>query len=604
MELFLELKNISSLSRREIDELVENAAASGYRGLVLPRINDWDSLRSFCHSAHRHSAELWLRDDPGSPSGDFGGEISSVPSLSPKRLTLTDKSGDCKPIWEGDGLAAALIPGGGLWGGDPFSAEAAEAFLDCSYIELRRELRRFLGYELTGVVTAYGEALLPWSEKLITYISVQDGADAPSIYKSLFSANSSEARESYAARAGELFAETTLRPLSEFCRQWGLEPVAETDFPIPAAEKYFSHDTAFTDMSGLSMGERLCGLFKLFASGKSRAAITAGLYPPAMEKLWCARAQALNRLLPSPKAAKLPLPQGLEVFCSGNMTLVCNPSEAAVSWELEPESLGARYIADLDGSLYLPLSKKLLSTLHSGGCLILVSDGDREAEPLPPYLSCGAVFGELETYRELIPEFAGWEDNRLPLELRDGSCEFEVSYIGENTGISVEAPGADYVRLNGHELTESNIGDPGGPMAVGKGVFRLGRNVIETDGSAVELRGSFSTDGESLIDPVRPGAGNVREQGLARYDGPLHYEVTLPDGCGGKYLILEGGFGCAAIRIGRRKQPLLTPPFMMPLFSFDDGKTAEIIIYPSNDRKDVPFGLDKVNIADVKNPSI
>ncbi len=603
MKLFLRPEKVDGLSLREIDGFVETVAECGYGGIVLPRTGDWEVLRGFCRSAGRYSVELWLRDDTGEISGDFGGEVSSVPSLGPKKLALTDKSGGAVPIWEKDGLAVTVVKGGGLWGSDPFDPDAAEAFLECSYVELRRELRRFLGYELTGVVTSFGAADLPWSERMLIYALASEEWDEDGLFNGLFSPDSGPAREKYLRLAGRLFADTALKPLCRFCKEWGMELIANAKSDIPAAERYADCKTAFVDFDGLTVAQRQRELLALVEKGAGRIAIKTGMYPDFIEKLWCGGALRLGELR-NVREEKGLMPENVRSFAFDGGRLIYNPSDADAAAELDLKALDVRCIGDLEGRFYLPIGEKLNCVLSPGGCLLLLSSVENEAEPLPPFLGCGALFGTVTVKSEIVPEFAGWEDNRLPLELNDGRCEFEVNYIGENMNISVEAEDAGHVRLNGHELTESNIGDPDGLMAVGRGILKPGRNVLETDGSAVELRGGFSTDGEALIKPVRPGAGNVREQGLARYDGPLHYEVSLPEDCGGKYLILEGAFGCAAVTVGRRRQPLLMRPCMAPLFGFDSGRTAEIIIFPANDRKDVPFGLNKVNIANVKNPTI
>ncbi len=601
MKLFFRPEKADNLSFREIDDLVRDVADCGYGGLVLPRTRDWEALRAFCRSAGRFSVELWLRDDTGEISGDFDGEVSSVPSLGPKKLALTDKSGGTVPIWEKDGLAVTVIRGGGLWGSDPFSPEAAEAFIECSYAELRRELRRFLGFELTGIVTSFGAADLPWSERMLIYALASEEWDEDGLYGNLFGDGAALRR--YTELAGMLFTDTVLKPISRFCRELGLELIADAKAEIPSAERYADCGTAFVDLSGMTFAQRQRELFGIIEKGVGRMAVKTGLYPGFIEKLWCAGALRLGELA-DVRAENIGLPEGMRSLAFDGGRLICNPTSEDVAGELDIRALNVRCIGDLEGKIYLPIGERLSCTLSPGGCVLLLSSDGDGAEPLPPALSCGALFGTVTVQREIIPEFAGWEDNRLPLVLEDGRCEFEAAYISESTGISVEARDAGYVRLNGRELTESNISEPDGLMAIGRGELRLGPNVIETDGSAVELRGGFSTDGEALTEPVRPGAGNVREQGLARYNGPLHYEVPLPEGCGGKYLIPEGSFGCAVAIVGRRRQPLPMRPCMVPLFSFDAGKTAEIIIYPANDRKDVPFGLDKVNIADVKNPSI
>lgn len=599
MKLFLELKDISGLSRDEIDAVAENAAASGYEGLVLPRTDDWDSIRAFCHSANRHSVKLWLRDDFSSPSGDFGGEITSVPSLAPKKLSLSKGDGG-SAVWNENGLTVFSVPGGGLWGGDPFSDEAAEAFLECSYTDLRRELKRFLGYELTGIVTSVGRSELPWSEKLTEYILNKNGGTAATLYKKLFASNDIGARKSYNLMAGELFTDTTLRPLGQFCQIMKLELIADGDIPAPEADAWADFSPAFADLTGLTFAGRQRKLLELAASGTDRAAVSLEPAPTPVEALWCGRAERLGEMLPEPKPTDGDIPHGLKAVRSGDCTLVYNPTEDGIAGELDLEALGAGYVADLDGGLYLPLSSKLSFTLASGGCFALISGADREAGALPPYFNCGAVFCETETECEIVPELSGRDENRLPLDLKDGRCEFEVKYAYGDAGIKIEAEDAGFIRLNGHELKGSGIGDPFGPTVIGKDVLQMGRNVLETDGSDPELRGDFYTDGDALIPPAKPVPGNVRTHGLARYDGPLCYRAALPEACGGKHLLLAGSFSYALVKIGRRSQPLLQPPFMIPLFRSEAGRTAEIIIFPANDRKDISFGLNTANIVNVK----
>ncbi len=531
--LFL-LKTISGLSLRDADEIAEAAARMGFGGLVLPRDGDWELVRGFCRGAGRYGIGVWIRDDADRPSGSFGGEVTSVPGYRSERPEF--------------------------WGCGLYNPAAAEAFLDCSYTELRRELKGFLGYELKGVVTSVGGPL------------PERPAD---------------------------FAEVQLRPLWEFCRRLGLELAAETGTALPEAEKYIGPALVFTDLDGLTMAERRKVLYGLLAGGARRLGWDTVRYPDFMEERWCAEVEALLELTEGavgPVAAELP--QGVAAKKFGENILIYNTSAGPVSLRPDMEALGAGYIADLEGGVYLPPEAGRDVTLCEGGCLILLPGREREADSLPAVLGCGAIFGEAVTEAELVPELSGMDENRLPLEPENGRAEFEVRGLGKDAALRLEAENASYITLNGLELSGSNIG--GGPVVVGAKELRQGRNTLETDGGETVLYGGFSVEGNAIVSPVRPGPGNVRRQGMARYDGPLIYRAILPEDCGGKYLIPEGSFGCALVKIGRRRLRLSAPPFAAPLFSSDGGKTAEVAVFPPGDRADVPFGISTISIVNIE----
>ncbi|MCH5188598.1 MAG: hypothetical protein J1F63_09355 [Oscillospiraceae bacterium] len=58
------------------------------------------------------------------------------------------------------------------------------------------------------------------------------------------------------------------------------------------------------------------------------------------------------------------------------------------------------------------------------------------------------------------------------------------------------------------------------------------------------------------------------------------YELSVPElSENGGLLCLNGSFACAEVRIGRRREKLIAPPFLMPLFASDAGRKAEITLY-------------------------
>lgn len=58
------------------------------------------------------------------------------------------------------------------------------------------------------------------------------------------------------------------------------------------------------------------------------------------------------------------------------------------------------------------------------------------------------------------------------------------------------------------------------------------------------------------------------------------YRVTVPELAEGRGLLrLEGDFDCASVRIGRRTERLAAEPFLVPLYSADAGRTAEIALF-------------------------
>ena len=418
--MLFELKTIQDLSLREIDETIENIADCGYEGVILPRSGSRETLQGFCRSAGRHKLKLWLRDDMDDPSGSFGGEVTSVPSF------CSDNPG--------------------LWGCNPYSSEAAEAFLDCSYVEMKRNLSRFMGYELTGVVTRFG-------------------------------------------KADEAFTETHLRPINEFCKNNGLELISQTDFPAP----YGSSEITFADFTDMSFAQRQQKLCTLYAKGAKSVAAQAELYPDIMESLWIAGAGRLSQwLVGEPEPVELGT---MAVKFTGGAYLLYNGGEDDVFLSINLESLGVKYVADcLTGGVYLPDSVELSLTLKEGGSLVLLAEA-AATDPLPTILSCGAVFCELVKTEEV-------------------------------------------------------------------------------------------------------------ETAILSSDGYLAYRAELPEGCGGKYLQLEGDFGCAAVKLGRRKERLLLPPFTLPLYAVDEGRTAEIVVFPGDAHDTVSFALNKVNIVCAKNPGI
>lgn len=414
--MLFELKTVQELNLREIDNVVEQIARCGYEGIILPRDGDWETYRGFCRSAGRHDMRLWLRDDIDDPSGSFGGEVTSVPSFCSEEPSL--------------------------WGCDPYNSQAAEAFLSCSYEELKRELGRFLGYELAGVVTRFG-------------------------------------------KANDFFAETQLRPISEFCQNNGLELMAQTDYASPyAAEK-----TAFADLTGMSLAQRQRELCALYVKGVKRIAVKTNLFPDSIEAAWCAAANRLADWLEGePEMAELGVPAAK--FSGGAYLLYNDGGDTELTMNLD--DLGVKYVADcFAAAVYLPEVSELTLTLKEGGCLVLLPDAE-EVESMPKVLSCGVTVGEFES---------------------SGEVEFSA--------VSGDA-----------------------------------------------------------------------------------YRGELPHDCRGQYLELSGDFGCALVKIGRRRQLLPLPPFTLPLFRTDEGRIAEITVFPKNEQETVDLSLNNANIVSVKNQDV
>ncbi len=109
--------------------------------------------------------------------------------------------------------------------------------------------------------------------------------------------------------------------------------------------------------------------------------------------------------------------------------------------------------------------------------------------------------------------------------------------------------------------------------------------------SGVEL-GEFTEAEEVGLSDVDM-SGVLGEQS----SGCLCRKGMLPYDCSGKFLALDGKFGCALIKIGRRRERLILPPFMIALGSQDEGRIAEITVFPETAQENERLTLNSVNIV-------
>lgn len=75
------------------------------------------------------------------------------------------------------------------------------------------------------------------------------------------------------------------------------------------------------------------------------------------------------------------------------------------------------------------------------------------------------------------------------------------------------------------------------------------------------------------------GAEPLAARPLGAEKGASVYEARLPED--GAALVLEGDFACAEVRVGRRRETLVAPPFALKLYAGDAGRAAEITLYPA-----------------------
>ncbi|MGN1098597.1 MAG: hypothetical protein ACI4SS_06855 [Clostridia bacterium] len=614
MKPLLQLNNIKNLSLRGIDEKVERLAKSGFGGAVIPFAGDWEALKGWCRSAYRHGVGLWLRDDCGPVSGSGDGEVTSVPEFRPKRFALINQSElqEDDVLLRAEGESAVVIRyGGDFWGADPFNPYAAEAFLDGFYRGLKREVPRFLGHEIQGIVTRFSaeEQSFPHSEYLTAYILEKYGINIEENAASLFleTGNFQKIRRCYREAANTLFAETCLKRIHGFCHENGMLLVGLSAAPISQAEKYIDIAAAekplqgakmlFADFSGLSFSQRLREINAAFAQGIDSIAVSADLFPAYMEEIWTSAAERMFAL----SEGSTPCPVELEDLPSdisvcraqrkdGDLYFLANTGENEVKAELSAADIPSGCIFDAVGgkTYFINVGENLRLTLAAGGSLALVQGAENtEAELMPPFTASGAVLCKFSKPVSISLELTEIESNVLPLSGSGRKYVFEAQYAeGE---MYVEAEGAAFVKLNGSDVKapEFNI----------TSMVRMGENILDTDGENPSVRGDIFTDGERITPPRELTSGDVRSQGMPCYDGFLKYAALLPDDCGEKYLWLDGSFNCAFVKIGRRKERLITAPFMIPLFSSDGGRTAEIVIFPAHKQNSVPFGLNYANIV-------
>ena len=68
--------------------------------------------------------------------------------------------------------------------------------------------------------------------------------------------------------------------------------------------------------------------------------------------------------------------------------------------------------------------------------------------------------------------------------------------------------------------------------------------------------------------------------------------------------MLEGDFQAADIRIGRRRERLVLPPFLLPLYEADAGRRAVIKIHSALNEKEFIGALPVLNSVNIARPSI
>ncbi len=260
-----------------------------------------------------------------------------------------------------------------------------------------------------------------------------------------------------------------------------------------------------------------------------------------------------------------------KITCKENTVIYFAPHAAEL--EISPPEGYIAAAEDADGSLCGFAGQNV--TFSGGGVLILhLSKNPLPCKPLPLFMPWGVKFTKEEgtALPALITE-AG--ENFLPVDK-----EFSAEYTeGELYFLTKEAEAS----LNGSPL--SLMKTDGGYTAEITGQVRLGANTLSCPGV---IYGDLYTDGSCITPPCNVSLGDVSAMGMPFYMGKLTYQVQLPNEIDGeRYLILDGAFPMCGVKIGRRTEKLIRPPFAVRLFENDGGRGAEIEIYTGLCKEDL-----------------
>ncbi len=273
-----------------------------------------------------------------------------------------------------------------------------------------------------------------------------------------------------------------------------------------------------------------------------------------------------------------------KITCGENTVIYFAPN--AAKQEINPPEGYIAAAEDADGSLCGFYGQNVI--FSDGGVLILrLSKNPLPCKPLPRFMPWGVKFTE-EEGAALPVVVTGAGENFLPVEK-----EFSADYTeGKLYFLTKEREAS----LNGSPL--SLVKTEGGYVCEITGKVRLGANAVSCRGV---IYGDLYTDASRITLPREISLGDVSAMGMPYYIGKLSYQVRLPNEIEGeRYLVAEGDFPMCSIKIGRRTEKLIMPPFAARVFENDGGREAEIEIYTGlckgdllneNSHKARPFGL-------------
>lgn len=586
-------------SLREIDNQIKSFAKRGFgAAIIVPESGFlspafFEALRGSCRSAYRCGISIITSDDSGFFGGHGGGEVVSVPEFRAKAMLIVPENalreGEI-PILKKDGKAVVIRraePRDGICPADVFNPRAAAAFTDCVYRRLKRETARFMGYELKGIFSRsplcpdfWGFPSLPYSERLSLLAREKLNIGDVSAEELFFGDGS--LRKKYEALAEQLCNDTFYAHIKQWCGENGLELIRDKEVSIiKSAFPLGEINAVFAD------GGKLVAADGDAVSLSGTAPAFSGLRPCADgDELWTSAAMRLSELFDGRRTALKAVDADGIKMCridkeNSSAYFFANPTGGRIETNFCFADSRPAHIFDTVGgeAYFLSSSGEIHAALEAGGSLAVLCGGyEISAEPLPPFTRSGAVLKRPK------------KTEKLPLVLVEAGEN--VLRLGEGDAHSFEAecadgelyavvPGGKSAFLNGAALKpEGYFLDPDFTRFNITGLVRLGHNSLKCDVSGPAfITGDLWTDGEKLLAASEAALGDAAESGMPHYVGELIYESKLPGELEGRnYLRLCGSFTYARVKIGRRRERLICQPFMLPLYSADAGRTAEIII--------------------------
>ena len=268
---------------RQLKDMKEKGMGGAFihsrEGLETTYLSDeWmDNVEESIRCAREEGLEIWIYDEDKWPSGSVGGTVSAAnpDAFTAKGLTLEILPGDTLPDEEPEGIrivgkyfaqldgsrilsltdACGALPENrcllvlrrelsassewynGFAPTDCLNPQATNTFLDMTHRRYRQRFGEHFGKTVKGFFTdepnccdfysffTPGRPWLPWTDGFVDYFTAHRGYDPTPLLPCLFfdGPSSTRIRHDYWRTITELFSESFMKPMYDFCEENGVE---------------------------------------------------------------------------------------------------------------------------------------------------------------------------------------------------------------------------------------------------------------------------------------------------------------------------------------------------------------------------------------------